>query len=212
MKFEHTETFGWGTAFRGLRNPAESYDKADSMWDTIPFSDAEAFVIGPKDKDLAMRMTKNGSPHNKFARQIFVGVDITAPLYWHKEMDTYRAGVEKDSCSTMYRVMSKPFTAEDFEGCDDEVWLEDVLEYLNRFRDSWLRTKDKKTWYSVIKLLPNAYLQKRTYTISYAALKSICEQRKGHKLDEWHWFIDWCHTLPNNWLIFGEEEAHVNEE
>lgn len=126
-------------------------------------------------------------------------------------MDTYRNGVEKDSCSTMYRIMAKPFTAEDFEACENEPWLEEVLGYLNGYRDSWLITKDKETWYSVIKILPSAYLQRRTLTFSYAALKSICEQRKGHKLDEWHKFIDWCHTLPNSWLIFGEEEEHVNE-
>ena len=211
MKFEHTETFGWETAFRGLRNPALSYDKADSKWDTVPFSDEPVFIIGPNDRDLAMRMTQNGSPHNKFARQIFVGVDITAPMYWHKEMDTYRNGVEKDSCSTMYRIMAKPFTAEDFEACENEPWLEEVLGYLNGYRDSWLITKDKATWYSVIKLLPSAYLQRRTFTFSYAALKNICEQRKGHKLREWQDFIDWCKGLPNSWLIFGEEgEQHVD--
>lgn len=205
MNFEHTETFGWETALRGLRNPAQSYAKADSHWEEIPFSSDKEFVIGPNDKDLALRMTRNGSPHNKFARQIFVGVDITAPMYWHKEMDTYRAGVEKDSCSTMYRMMSKPFTADDFEADPEEPWMDFTLDMLNMLREAYLQTTEKKWWYSAIKYLPMAYRQKRTFTFSYAALKEICEQRKGHKLDEWRQFIDWCHSLPNSWLIFGEE-------
>lgn len=212
MNFEHTETYGWEAALRGMRNPALSHGKADSKWEPIPFSDEKEFVIGPNDKDLALRLTRAGSPHNKFARQIFAAVDITAPMYWHKEMDTYRSGVEKDSCSTMYRLTHKPFEPSDFESCESEVWMADVLGYLNGLRDRYLLTKEKEAWYSIVKLLPMAYLQKRTYTISYAALASICAQRKGHKLDEWHRFIDWCHTLPNAWLIFGDEESEKGGE
>lgn len=212
MNFEHTETYGWGAALHGMRNPLDSWKKGDSCWKPIPFSDDREFVIGPNDKDLALRLVKAGREHAKFMRQIFASVDITAPRYWWIEFATYRVGVEADSCSTMHRIMAKPFSREDFEITGSDVWVDDVIGYLNGFRDRYLLTKDKTDWYSVIDTLPQSYLQKRTVTMSYAAIASMCRQRANHKLNQWHRFIDWCHTLPNAWLIFGDEESEKGGE
>ena len=207
MKFEHTETYGWDGALRGARNPMDSWKRGDSGWKEIPFSDEKDFVIGPNDKDLALRLIKAGPEHAKFLRQIFASVDITAPRYWWIEQATYRFGVEVDSCSTMHKIMAKPFTREDFEITGSDVWLDDVIGYLNGFRDRYLETSDKTDWYSVIDALPQSYLQKRTLTMSYAAIANMCRQRKNHKLYQWHKFVEWAHTLPNAFLIFGEDGA-----
>lgn len=212
MNFEHTETYGWEAALHGMRNPLDSWAKGDSEWKPIPFSDDREFVIGPNDKDLALRLIKAGPEHAKFLRQIFASVDITAPRYWWIEFATYRVGVEVDSCSTMHRIMAKPFSREDFEITGNDVWVDDVIGYLNGFRDRYLLTKDKADWYSVIDALPQSYLQKRTVTMSYAAIANMCRQRANHKLNQWHRFIDWCHTLPNAWLIFGDEESEKGGE
>lgn len=213
MNFEHTETYGREAALRGMRNPLDSWQKSDSEWEeTLPFSEAWEFVIGPNDKDLALRLIKAGPEHAKFLRQIFASVDITAPRYWWIEFATYRVGVEVDSCSTMHRIMAKPFSREDFEITGSDVWVDDVIGYLNGFRDRYLLTKDKADWYSVIDALPQSYLQKRTVTMSYAAIANMCRQRANHKLNQWHSFIDWCHTLPNAWLIFGDEESEKGGE
>ena len=211
MKFENTETYGWRAAFYGMRSPLNSWGKGDSDWKEIPFSDEKEFAIGPNDKDLALRLIKAGPEHAKFLRQIFASVDITAPRFWWIEAATYRFGVEVNSTSTMHKIMAKPFTREDFEITGSDVWVDDVLGYLNGFRDAYLLSKDKNDWYSVIDALPQSYLQKRTVTMSYAALANMCRQRKGHKLWQWASFIEWAHSLPNSWLIFGEEEEHVNE-
>lgn len=205
MNFEHTETYGWRAAVYGMRSPMNSWAKGDSEWKPIPFSDDREFVFGPNDKDLALRLIKAGPEHAKFLRQIFASVDITAPRYWWIEAATYRFGVEVQSTSTMHKIMSKPFTADDFEADPEEPWMDFTLDMLNMLREAYLQTTERKWWYSTIKFLPASYLQKRTVTFSYAALANICKQRAGHKLDEWRQFIDWCHSLPNSWLIFGED-------
>ena len=235
MKFERTQTFGWEPALHGLRNPYDSWAKADSKWDTVPFSDEPVFVVGPNDKDLALRMCKGGSPHNKFLRQIFVATDITATMMFWRQFDTYRAGVEKDACSTMHTLHKREFQIRQFdhrelvsadcseadnfsEGHVPGQVLSYICEALNEYRKLYLSAKEsgdearaKMFWMQMNLLLPQSYLQMRTVTMSYAALANICRQRKGHKLTEWHEFIDWCKGLPNSWLIFGEEEEHVNE-
>lgn len=217
MKFEHTQVFNFEGALRGMRNPLESWSKSDSSvqygrpdseWTVQQYQqDGIGFVIGPNDMNLAQRLIKGGSEHRKFLRQIFVSVDITAPLYFWKELDTYQVGTTKNSTSTMHRIMSKPFTLDLFETDDlygDEVDdFNYVLSVLNRRRELYLRAKEehynkalKRHWKAIIRLLPESWLQTRTITMNYEILRNIVHQRKGHKLTEWHQFIDWAHTLP----------------
>ena len=234
MKFERTQTFGWEPAFHGLRNPYDSWAKADSEWKEIPFSDEKEFAVGPNDKALALRMCNGGSPHNKFLRQIFAATDICASMMWWRQFDTYRAGVEKDACSTMHTLHRKEFQIDQFDhrmlvgpkwseadNFSEGHVPEDVLSYvckaLNEYRGLYLAAKEsgdearaKMFWLQMNLLLPQSYLQMRTVTISYAALANICRQRKGHKLAEWAEFIEWAKGLPNSWLIFGEEGDSQN--
>lgn len=216
MKFEHTQVFNFEGALRGMRNPLESWSKSDSSvqygrpdseWTVQQYQqDGVGFVIGPNDMDLAQRLIKGGSEHRKFLRQIFVCVNITAPLYLWKELDTYQTGTTKNSTSTMHKIMSKPITYDMFEMDDFEEFeradFEEVLRICNKYRNLYLEYKDndsgmaKKYWKALIRVLPEGWLQTRTTTMNYENIRTMVHQRKGHKLTEWHQFIDWAHTLP----------------
>lgn len=228
IKFENTEVFGWGAAIRGMRNPMNSWHLSDTDWFDVTDDRAiesdhwldsvndEALVLGEKDLDLMKRLRKAGTDHRKYLRMITVYVDITAPLYWWKEADTYRVGVEKNSCSTMHKIADKEFTLEDFS-CEhlfnsigNGMYKEQLLSTigcLNHARKIYLETKDKKYWWQMIQLLPTSYNQKRTVMMNYEVLNNVYKSRKGHKLDEWSvGFMDWIKTLPYaNDLIIGEK-------
>ena len=234
MKFEHTQVFNFDGALRGMRNPLESWSKSDSSvqygrpdneWTVQQYQeDGVGFVIGPNDMNLAQRLIKGGSEHRKFLRQIFVCVDITAPLYWYKELDTYKISTVANSTSTMHKIMSKPFSLDMFEIDDfDEVemvYFEEVLRICNKYRNLYLEYKDggwgetaKKYWKALIRILPESWLQTRTITMNYEVIRNIVHQRENHKLTEWHKFIDWAHTLPYaEELIFfdGEKGGEQN--
>lgn len=225
MKFERTETWGFEHAIRGMRNPLESWDKSDSGYTYYPGDkqyDYDDFKIGPNDLNLMQRLIKGGAPHCKFMRQIMVSVDITAPLYWWKEFDTYKIGTTANSTSTMHKLATTPITKECFEMDDyenitiydrepynpdakaDDVW-EQLIEVCETLRKTYLKTKDKKYWKELIRILPESWLQTRTVTMNYENLRNIVYWRKGHKLTEWHQFLDWAHTLPYaDELIFIE--------
>jgi len=220
MKFKNTEVFNFEGALRGMRNPLNSWAKSDSIlcpgscdncdkwrldWSVCPGNMLKgAFVIGPNDMDLCRRLINGGPEHRKFLRQIFVSVDITAPLYWLKEFDTYRIGVTENSTSTMHKLASTPITLECFETDDftnfadiDETLNPDtIIAYCETLRQKYLETKDKRYWKELIRWLPNGWLQTRTVTMNYENLRSMAHQRAGHKLSEWHTFLEWANTLP----------------
>ena len=207
MKFEHTQVMNFEGAFRGMRNPLNSWNRSDSYFQHGP-------VIGPKDMELAQRLVAGGSPHRKFLRQILVSVDITAPLYWFKEFDTYKVGTVANSTSTMHKLASTPITLECFETDDydpkaaDDEFVADVLGYLEVLRRKFVDTKDKRYWKELIRWLPESWLQTRTVTFNYEVIRQMCYWREGHKLSEWKSFIDWAHTLPYaDELIFYRESA-----
>lgn len=193
----NVKTYGWETAIRGMRNPMNSHAKEDSSWGDTTFS------LGPNDLDLALRLIKAGPEHAKFLRMIHVQMDINGPLYWWKEMDTYKVATTANSCSTMHKIAAKEFTIEDFS-CEhllgkeeDMLWcaqniLDEIIMGLNHYRKKYLETKDKKYWWQLIQLLPSSYNQLRTWDASLATVLSICKQRKGHKLDEWEVFRQAC--------------------
>lgn len=205
IKLEHTDVMNFDNAIRGARNPMNSWARGDS------FYDGDDFVFGENDLDLAKRLCDAGSDHRKFIRQIFVSVDITAPLYWWKEFDTYKVGTVANSTSTMHKIHSKPITSDDFS-CDrmnEEARgaMEKVVETLESLRLKYLETSDKSLWYSIIQLMPASYDQMRTVTLNYEVLRNIFHARRFHKLDEWHVFCDWIRSLPYaNELIIGKEE------
>lgn len=212
IKIENTQVFGWDAAFRGMRNPKNSWDKTDSYWgmleDPSPINpdDVSAFIIGPNDMKLAKTLSKAGNDHGKFLRMIHVQCDITAPLYWWKEADTYKVGTVANSCSTMHKIHAKEFETNDFSFehlYDNEkkmVAFKDSLNRtiadLNTARELFLDTKDKDYWWQMIQLLPSSYNQRRTYDTNYAVLKNMYFARRDHKLDEWHEFCAWCESLP----------------
>lgn len=214
MKFEKTDIWGFEHALRGMRNPLDSWDKSDSHYRTWEESDEEDekilngdyYNIGENDMNLAKRLIKAGSEHRKFLRQIFVSVDITAPFYWWKEFDTYKIGTTANSCSTMHTLAKQPITMDCFEMDDFEdveigvtiryFWNSYLIPALELLRLKYLETKDKGYWKELVRLLPEGWLQKRTVTMNYENLLSICRQRKGHKLTEWKSFINWVKTLP----------------
>lgn len=243
IKIEKTETYGWEAAIRGMRNPMNSWDKSDSYQavnckkcgkieregcckkEDRDCTDFEEYVIGPKDLDLMHRLCAAGSDHRKFMRMIVVYCDITAPLYWWKEFDTYKVGTVANSCSTMHKIHDKRFSADDFS-CeyiwddsihhpqtqiigteDDNAYFVDAeilfytINMLNELRDLYINTKDKHYWYKMIQLLPSSYNQKRTVMLNYEVLANMYNSRKNHKLDEWHDFCDWIKTLPYSELI-----------
>ena len=221
LKIENTQVVGWEAVIRGMRNPMNSWEKSDSVYGTYwgdidghKCFDSEGFSIGPNDINLMTRLRNAGTDHRKFLRMITVYLDITAPLYWWKEFDTYKVGTVANSCSTMHRIAEKEFTLEDFScehigdvpNCDPTYYsaLEGVILALNEARHCFLDTKDKKYWWQMIQLLPSSYNQKRTIMLNYEVLANMYKSRKNHKLDEWHTFCDWIKSLPYNELITGE--------
>ena len=236
LKIENTEVAGWEAAIRGMRNPMNSWEKSDSYPCTILNEITEenrkyrcsgcknefvgkpnCMVIGQNDHDLMMRLRNSGTDHRKFMRMIAVYLDITAPLYWWKEFDTYKVGTVANSCSTMHKIAAKEFTLEDFscEHLEGRALntLEDMVDELNYWRDYYLDmkkqnvvgayTKAKNIWWQMIQLLPSSYNQKRTVMLNYEVLSNIYKSRKDHKLDEWHTFCDWVESLPHSELITG---------
>lgn len=230
IKFENTEVMGWEAAIKGMRNPMNSWTKSDSRWE--PQFDTETgpchgfFVIGPNDLNLMARLRDAGTDHRKFMRMITVYVDITAPLYWWKEFDTYKIGTVANSCSTMHKIAAKEFTLEDFS--HEHLFTEENLRYeaepdslkllntiinaLNVYRLAYLEEGDKSIWWQMIQLLPSSYNQRRTVMLNYEVLAifisgDIYKSRKNHKLDEWSvGFMEWIESLPYSELITGEEK------
>lgn len=231
LKIENTEVMGWEHAIRGMRNPKNSWEKTDSY----PAVDCgkcgkieregickkedrdctgfECFEVGPNDLKLMTTLRNAGTDHRKFMRMITVYLDITAPLYWWKEFDTYKVGTVANSCSTMHKIADKEFTLEDFSHEhlqeDSVAVLETVIHTLNVHRD-WFNNKvlddPKIDWWQMIQLLPSSYNQKRTVMLNYEVLANIYKSRRHHKLDEWHTLCDWIESLPYSELITGKEE------
>ena len=235
-------TSGWEAAVRGMRNPLNSWDKSDSIWpsDEWPlYSEKNVYtfnkdvggMLGEADLKLMNRLALAGSDHAKYRRMITVYVDILAPLYWWKEMDTYKVGTVANSCSTMHTITNKEFTVDDFshehlidkiqnsiEDDPESVVIEmqetypkeillDICMILNHYRNLYLKTKDKKYWWQIIQLLPSSYNQKRTLMLSYEVLARIYSARRDHKLDEWHMFCEWIEKLPYaKEIIFPRKE------
>lgn len=266
IKIENAETYGWEAAIRGMRNPMNSWGKSDSTFGRnleIPYAQNNPTTmfdkygvetyIGDNDLDLMKRLRDAGTDHRKFMRMITVYCDITAPLYWWKEFDTYKVGTVANSCSTMHKIHSKPFTLDDFshEHLIDYFQDTDTSEYidaygtynfddapviiitsandaslycpptgilelqilmLNKCRDLYLKTKDKKYWWQMIQLLPSSYNQKRTVMLNYEVLSNIYKSRKNHKLDEWREFCDWIEGLPYSELITGKGYREILQE
>ncbi len=198
IKISNEETYGWEETIRGMRNPMNSWNKIDSKWDG--FGEAHGYSLGENDLSLMKKLIKAGTDHSKFMRMITVYVDITAPLYWWKEYDTYKVGTVANSCSTMHKIHAKEFELKDFSWEDlterSLIILESVIDELNFNRDLYITTKDKKYWKQMIQLLPTSYNQKRTVQLNYAVLRNMYHSRKNHKLDEWHTFCAWVETLP----------------
>ena len=195
LTLKNTSVMNFENAIRGARNPMNSWGRMDSH--TEPDGN---FVFGPNDLDLAMRLAKAGSDHRKYLRMVFVSVDVTAPLYWWKENDTYKVATVANSTSTMHKIHSKPFSMDDFS-CDHmtdgtKKFMETVVAELENIRLRFKETKSKDDWYDMIQLLPSSYNQMRTCTFNYETLINIYRARKNHKLAEWHTFCDWIETLP----------------
>lgn len=195
IELSKTSVMNFENAIRGARNPLNSWAKSDSYYD-----EKGNYILGENDLSLALRLCKSGSDHRKFVRQIFVCVDINAPLYWWKEYDTYKVATVANSCSTMHKIHSKPFSMDDMstDRMDDasKAVMQAVIDRLEQLRLEYNETKDKKLWYSMIQLLPSSYNQLRTCTFNYETLINIYHARRNHKLDEWHVFCDWIETLP----------------
>ena len=236
IKIEHVETLGWEAAIRGMRNPMNSWEKSDSGWHLIgaPGTNQavandkylrEKYCIGNNDLDLMKRLCNAGTDHRKFMRMITVYMDITAPLYWWKEFDTYKVGTVANSCSTMHKISDKEFTLDDFscehlitreqplvEDTDaveppNAIWLMNrTIQTLNQYRNLYLQTKDKKYWWQMIQLLPSSYNQRRTVMLNYEVLANMYKSRRNHKLDEW---VDFCaeiERIPHSELITKKED------
>lgn len=240
IKIENVEVYGWEAAIRGMRNPLNSWANSDSFCvpnfddcGTCPDRGKCSFIfeqdgkpyrsgIGPNDLALMKKLVEAGPDHGKFLRMITVTLDIIAPLYWWKEMDTYSVGVVKNSCSTMHKIQEKEFTLDDFscehlfdgvypfEGSDDFDYYDTstscllyTIEFLNFHRKKYIETKDKRHWWQMIQLLPSSYNQRRTVQLNYAVLKNIYHARSNHKLDEWILFCGWIERLPYSELITG---------
>ena len=207
IKITNAEVFGWDAAIRGMRNPMNSWDKSDSKhWhETIVGHEVERRVVGNADLTLMKKLAKAGSDHAKFMRMINVTMDVTAPLYWWSEYDTYKVGTVANSCSKMHKIANREFTLGDFstEHLDD-VSLDTfnyIIAQLEYDRRLYIKTKDKKYWWDMIQLLPSSYNQKRTVQLNYAVLRNMYHARRNHKLDEWHDFCSWVETLPYAELI-----------
>lgn len=233
LTIENVETYGWAAAIRGMRNPKNSWDRMDShpcleadwsgdcamvMNDDEPAKDCDPdkyhFCVGENDFKLMQTLAAAGQDHGKFLRMITVTLDITAPLYWWKEFDTYKVGTVANSCSTMHKIHAKEFDVNDFShehveeltGDDYNMsydFLLRTVDILNYYRKKFLETNDKKYWWQLIQLLPSSFNQRRTVQLNYAVLKNIYHARKDHKLDEWHTLCDWIESLPYSELITG---------
>lgn len=213
MKFENTEVFNFEGALRGMRNPMNSWNRNDS------YQKEYCYIIGENDLKLAQTLIKAGSEHRKFMRQIFVSVDITAPLYWWSEYDTYKIGTAANSCSKMHKIHSKEFFRNDFSfdelNKESLIFLDTIIAKLEELRLKYIETKDKQYWYAIIQLLPSSYNQKRTVTMTYENVFNMIHQRMNHKLNEWSGkddsskpnFISWAKKLPYaEELLFIEKE------
>ena len=211
----YTEVYGWEAAIRGMRNPMNSWDKSDSTWEFVEDpaiinpNDEVKWIIGENDHDLMMRLAKGGSVHAKYRRMITVTCDITAPLYWWKEYDTYKIATVANSCSTMHKIHEKEFTLDDFSyehlsACSKQC-LEMTIKELNYNRTKFIETKEKEYWYNMIQLLPSSYNQKRTVQLNYEVLVGMYRDRKNHKLNEWVDLCKWIETLPYSELITQNE-------
>lgn len=251
IKVENVEVMGWEAAIRGCRNPMNSWQKSDSKWflGEIPSEEYKfvkldgdyAFFIGPNDQALMKKLCKAGTDHRKFMRMITVYIDITAPLYWWKEFDTYKVGTVANSCSTMHKIAAKEFTLDDFshEHLYDAIherqqitsamvdedpdsmhkvyltpleMLRCTIEMLNLYREDYLYTEDKDDWWQLIQLLPSTYNQKRTVMLNYEVLANMYKSRKDHKLDEWRALCSWMRELlPYSELITGKFKEETNE-
>ena len=203
IKIEHTEVFGWEAAIRGMRNPMNSWDKSDTNFSI--HGQPMCGVIGPNDLTLMKKLVKAGNDHSKFMRMINVTMDVTAPLYWWKEFDTYKVGTVANSCSTMHKIHEKEFTLDDFSHehltAKAESHLSDTIDMLNEYRKTFIDLKDKRFWWQMIQLLPSSYNQKRTIQLNYAVLRNMYHSRKNHKLDCWRDFCKRVETLPYSELI-----------
>ena len=231
IRIEDTGVYGFEAAIRGMRNPMNSWNQSDShvcacadgyldcpmvLNDDEPAKECDPdkynFCVGEKDFCLMKKLAAAGPDHGKFLRMITVAADITAPLYWYKEYDTYKVGTVANSCSTMHKIAEKEFTLDDFshEYLNEKslYMLNDTIQYLNAVREAFIETKDKHYWWQMIQLLPSSYNQRRTVQLNYAVLKNIYHARKGHKLDEWNQFCQWIEGLPYSELITnnGNEE------
>ena len=236
LKIENVDVMGWEAAIRGMRNPMNSWEKSDSKFGrslAIPYAQNNPIIsidkngietyIGDNDLDLMKRLCNSGTDHRKFMRMITVYVDITAPLYWWKEFDTYKVGTVANSCSTMHKIADKEFTLDDFSHEHLTIKqstdiLKETVDALNVFRDVYLNggilryengnmrcfgKNDKEIWWQMIQLLPSSYNQRRTVMLNYEVLANIYKSRRNHKLDEWHTFCDWIEELPYSELIIG---------
>lgn len=248
LKIENIDVMGWEAAIRGMRNPMNSWEKSDSEFNRDPDygcsgpcpcedfgNTCDCCTIGPNDLNLMARLRNAGTDHRKFMRMITVYMDITAPLYWWKEFDTYKVGTVADSCSTMHKIHAKEFTLSDFSHehlTDEELywWVDEeinvryrnsgvlsllnTIDALNAARKKYLETKDKKYWWQMIQLLPSSYNQRRTVMLNYEVLANIYKSRRNHKLDEWKAFCKWIESLPYSKLITGpsaeEIECNIN--
>ena len=207
IKIENYEVMGWEHAIRGMRNPMNSWDRSDSEFYIDWDAGEKIEIVCKNDLDLMKRLASGGSDDRKFMRMIVVYLDITAPLYWWKEFDTYKVGTVANSCSTMHKIHTKEFELDDFSHehlvGESEIALKAIVDQLNFARIAYLETKDKDYWWEMIQLLPTSYNQKRTVMLNYEVLKNIYHARKNHKLDEWHHFCDWIESLPYSELITG---------
>ena len=206
IKLERTSVMNLENAMRGARNPMNSWDRMDSFYD-----EDGNYVLGPNDLGLAKRLRRAGSDHRKYIRQVFVSADITAPMYWWKEYDTYKVATVANSTSTMHKIHSKPFELDDFSHDhltkDSLEFMGVIIDRLESIRQKFVAEKKKEDWYDLIQLLPSSYNQMRTCTMNYETLVNIYFARRNHKLQEWHTFCHWIESLPYaKELIIAQEE------
>lgn len=206
IKIENTDVFGWESAIRGMRNPMNSWDKSDSSFVNTGYQ--TEYSIGENDFKLMKQLVEAGTDHSKFMRMINITVDITAPLYWWKEFDTYKVGTVRNSCSTMHKIHEKPFDRCDFSFdkvlYGSNAFINHIIAELNGYREMYVETKRKEYWYTLIQLLPSSYNQRATVQLNYAVLRNMYHSRKNHKLDEWREFCKWIESLPYSELLKGE--------
>lgn len=219
VKIENTEVYGFEAAIRGMRNPMNSWDRSDSGWCeqqefcTVPIATCQkigGYCIGNNDLKLMKQLASAGSVHAKYRRMITVTCDITAPLYWWKEFDTYKVGTVRNSCSTMHKIAAKEFTLDDFSTehllAQSLSTMQTLIYHLNAYRQLYIDRNDKCYWWQMIQLLPSSYNQRATVQLNYEVLAGMYYWRKDHKLDEWREFCKWIETLPYSEIITGGNE------